>query len=577
MNETLRLHLRPITIADAETLFAWRQEERIQQFNPLDDITLEQLTAILAKTGSDLSDRTVESYRWMVVSDEGRVVGSVSFKAISWRMGHGEIGYGVAESEHGKGIGKAAVALLVDKLFAETDIHKLIAYVASENTASCRILERLNFQREGYLREHYVIQGKRVDEVLFSLLRQEHRPSLQNSGKLEAAANGASLDPDLKARLIDYLQDVHGCYSVILYGSFARGAGTVASDIDVLAIGGKGGHYRIGKMWNGRLLDAWVYDEASIPGPEKLLHLHDGVVLVEKNSIASDLLMGVRDLLEKPMPPLPHWERQQLSTWIAKMAARCNDQGVESDYRRHWLLYDLLPLWFSFQRRRFYGSKKAFAWLKENEPGLHRLFSDALASGATHEQIQHLSAAVRRAACVEIDIVIRAACVDDAKHLARLHVDSWRESYQGIMPTPFLNQLSYADRESMWNAVLSEPKPRWHAFVATTEDGEVIGFTAGGENRQPNTSPYDGELFAIYLRKEFHQTGIGKQLFYASAQQLLRDGFTSLMLWALEENPARGFYERLGGKTFATKMEAFGGKELKEIAYGWDNLATLSR
>ena len=576
MNEKMQLTLRPIASDDAKTLYAWRQEERIQKFNPLDDVTLEQLTLNLAKIGSDLSDRSVDSYRWMVESSDGTIVGSVSFKAISWRMGHGEIGYGIAESQHGKGIGKAAVALLVDKLFAETDIHKLIAYVAAENTPSCRILERLNFQREGYLREHYVIQGKRVDEVLFSLLRQDHQcATLHSSEEEQKSSQTASLSPELQSSLLHYLQESHGCHTVILYGSFARGSGTSTSDIDVIGIRTKGEHYRIGKTWNSRILDAWIYDEEHIPAADKLLHIHDGVILKEQNGIASKLLSGITKFLEKPLPPMAHWERQQLATWIEKMTGRIGDQGLEADYRRHWLLYDLLPLWFSFKRLRFYGSKKSFAWLKVNEPGLYRLFEDALKPQATPEQIRHLAAAVRKAADVELDITIRPALPNDAKGLASVHVDSWKESYQGIIPTDFLNQLSYADRELMWAGILSNPKPRWHGIVATSEDGEVIGFIAGGQNRQPDVGPYDGEIFAIYLRKEFHRTGLGKQLFYASVQQLMRDGFQSVMLWALEDNPTRGFYNHMGGKTFATKVETIGGKELKEIAYGWDKIESI--
>jgi ribosomal-protein-alanine N-acetyltransferase len=48
-----------------------------------------------------------------------------------------------------------------------------MAYVATDNTASWRLLERLGFCREGLLREHYVIQDRRVDEFVYGLLRPE--------------------------------------------------------------------------------------------------------------------------------------------------------------------------------------------------------------------------------------------------------------------------------------------------------------------------------------------------------------------------------------------------------------------
>ena len=88
-------------------------------------------------------------------------------------MNTAEIGYGVAEEHHRKGIGTNAVRLLVDKVFSETHLRKLFAHVHSGNTASCRLLERIGFKREGVLREHYLVNGMPVDEVFYGLLRRE--------------------------------------------------------------------------------------------------------------------------------------------------------------------------------------------------------------------------------------------------------------------------------------------------------------------------------------------------------------------------------------------------------------------
>jgi ribosomal-protein-alanine N-acetyltransferase len=88
-------------------------------------------------------------------------------------MGYGEIGYGFAESHHGKGIATAAVRLLVEKIFRETNLRKLLAYVHEENIASCRVLEKVGFQEEGLLRDHYLILGNPVNEILYGLLKQE--------------------------------------------------------------------------------------------------------------------------------------------------------------------------------------------------------------------------------------------------------------------------------------------------------------------------------------------------------------------------------------------------------------------
>ncbi len=39
------------------------------------------------------------------------------------------------------------------------------------------------------------------------------------------------------------------------------------------------------------------------------------------------------------------------------------------------------------------------------------------------------------------------------------------------------------------------------------------------------------------------------------------------MLWVLETNPTRGFYERMGGVLAGRKVERVEGAELAEVAY----------
>lgn len=45
---------------------------------------------------------------------------------------------------------------------------------------------------------------------------------------------------------------------------------------------------------------------------------------------------------------------------------------------------------------------------------------------------------------------IREAIVSDAKGIAKVHVDSWRTTYKGIIPDDFLNNLSYEQRTKLW-------------------------------------------------------------------------------------------------------------------------------
>jgi GNAT superfamily N-acetyltransferase len=172
--------------------------------------------------------------------------------------------------------------------------------------------------------------------------------------------------------------------------------------------------------------------------------------------------------------------------------------------------------------------------------------------------------------------MLRRATKNDALGIAKVHVDTWKSTYKGIIADEYLAQLTYGKREQMWNEILSQPESFSHVWVVTNGNDEVIGFSSGGKCRDKSL-PFDGEIYAIYLMQGSQKRGFGKQLFLESLEQLYRDGFCQMALWVLEDNPTRYFYEAMGGKSIAEKWEEIGGKKLKEIGYGWEDIyATLS-
>ena len=77
--------------------------------------------------------------------------------------------------------------------------------------------------------------------------------------------------------------------------------------------------------------------------------------------------------------------------------------------------------------------------------------------------------------------------------------------------------------------------------------------------------------YAVYIKKNFHRKGIGRQLFLTLIKRLLNDNISSLLVWVLKENPACLFYRALGGKEISTREIEIGGKKLIELAFGWQD------
>lgn len=172
-------------------------------------------------------------------------------------------------------------------------------------------------------------------------------------------------------------------------------------------------------------------------------------------------------------------------------------------------------------------------------------------------------------------ILIRPGTFEDAPAIARVHVDTWRTTYAGIVPDEHLAKLSYERSQSRWQEHLSE-HPEQATFVAEEPPGRVVGFTSCGAIREP-VGDVDGELYGIYILKEFQGRGIGRALVRQVALHLAEQGFHSMALWALKENPACGFYERMGGSLAAERTIEIGGKLLPEVAYAWQDLTALCR
>lgn len=168
-------------------------------------------------------------------------------------------------------------------------------------------------------------------------------------------------------------------------------------------------------------------------------------------------------------------------------------------------------------------------------------------------------------------MIIRKAHPNDAAGIAKVQVDSWRTTYKGIVPDDFLQQLSYKKREEIWR----EATKSTLVFVAEEENGEIVGFICGGKERSGKYDGYDGELYAIYILKEYQGKGIGTLLVKGLTKAMDEAGYSSMIVLVLDENPATYFYEALGGNLIGYDEIEIGGMPLKERVYGWRELRNL--
>jgi [ribosomal protein S5]-alanine N-acetyltransferase len=102
-----------------------------------------------------------------------KIIGSFGIHSLDEYRLSVEIGYGLSPQYWGKGYFQDAVNIMMDFIFNDLHLHRIVARTSASNKASIKGLERVGFQIEGLMRDYYKkYDGKRFDAVLMSKLNK---------------------------------------------------------------------------------------------------------------------------------------------------------------------------------------------------------------------------------------------------------------------------------------------------------------------------------------------------------------------------------------------------------------------
>ncbi|HEX4059466.1 MAG TPA: GNAT family protein [Streptosporangiaceae bacterium] len=109
-----------------------------------------------------------------VVDVGGEAVGSALLFGFDLFAGHAEAGISLLPEARGRGVGTAAVRLLVEFGFVRCNLRRIHLQAIASNAGALRSYEKAGFQVEGRLREHAWVRGRYEDIVLMAILRSEY-------------------------------------------------------------------------------------------------------------------------------------------------------------------------------------------------------------------------------------------------------------------------------------------------------------------------------------------------------------------------------------------------------------------
>lgn len=139
---------------------------------------------------------------------------------------------------------------------------------------------------------------------------------------------------------------------------------------------------------------------------------------------------------------------------------------------------------------------------------------------------------------------------------AYVHYKSWQETYPGLVDPEYLKGMTL---EKCTDIAL-----KWRDNIIVAKDGDnVIGFAAYGKYRD-DSLPGHGEVYAIYVLKDYYGKGVGYDLMNAAFDRLSE--YSKIAVWVLKGNErAIKFYERFGFRFDGESAEIILGKPNVEL------------
>lgn len=172
---TARLRLRAFAMADLDTFLAYRSDPEVARYQgwhtPYERV---RGVALIERMARSTPGTQGEWYQIAIERlQDGRMLGDCAFCILKADARQAEVGFTLAQAHQGQGYATEAVSRLIDYLFTEHNLHRIVANCDAENHASARLLERVGMRREAHHIENLWFKGRWSSEYWYALLRRE--------------------------------------------------------------------------------------------------------------------------------------------------------------------------------------------------------------------------------------------------------------------------------------------------------------------------------------------------------------------------------------------------------------------
>jgi ribosomal protein S18 acetylase RimI-like enzyme len=145
-----------------------------------------------------------------------------------------------------------------------------------------------------------------------------------------------------------------------------------------------------------------------------------------------------------------------------------------------------------------------------------------------------------------VGVRVRRAAPADGAWIGRVHAESWRLTYAGLVSPRYLAGLDEDRLGQRWRERLRAPA-RDEIILVADLGGQVAGFCVARPSGEPDLAGFAGEVQMLYVHPSAQRRQLGRTLFEGARADLAARRLYWLVVWVVEANhAARAFYGRLG-------------------------------
>jgi [ribosomal protein S5]-alanine N-acetyltransferase len=174
---TKRLLLTEISTDDLENIHRLHLVPEVDEYNTLGIPKTISETEKLAKSMVESRYRLPrDKFTWKIcLKESGQFIGMAGLILSNDKFKLGEIYYKLHPDYWGKGYATETAMRLVKAGFEDFGLHKVEAGVATENTRSISVLEKIGMKREGVRRKILPIRGEWKDDYHYAIVETDER------------------------------------------------------------------------------------------------------------------------------------------------------------------------------------------------------------------------------------------------------------------------------------------------------------------------------------------------------------------------------------------------------------------